>query len=209
MYDVEGPTTLGGLAKTLMDTYSSQAYISFAAFEGYEIDTFRATCNRYVVLSSSASFSDCSTSFTDLMNDTLQAVRDLAFRTAIAAANSSDTQQVMATETLSLPVHESQYLFLGLAVLCSAAGCLATLLKVFRWWSVGRTVSMISIDTAKAFGPPQLRNSDANAQINVLIKEVGDHPIGYGAIASGADYHLEMKSPEVVRVSLSEERFSG
>lgn len=209
VYDVEGPTTLGGLAKALMDTYNSQAYISFGGFEGYEIDTFGATCNRYVVLSSSASFSDCSTSFTDPMNDMLKAVRDLMFRTAIAAANSSDTQQVMATETSTILVYESQYLFLGLAVLCSAAGCLATFLIVFRWWSVGRTVSMSPIETAKAFGPPQLRNSDSNAQINVLLKEVGDRPIRYGAIASGADYHLEMKKPEVVRVPLSEKRFSG
>lgn len=213
VYDVQGPTTLGGLSKALMDTYNSQASMGFAGAIGYQISTSGATCNRYVVLSSNESFSDCSITFKDPMNDILEAVRDLMFRTAIAAANnsanSSDTQQVMAQETLTIPVYESQYLFLGLAIMCSAAGCLAIFLIILRWWSIGRTVSMSPVETAKAFGPPQLRNSDSNANINVLLKEVGDRPIRYGVVASGAEYHLEMKKPEVVRVPHSGERFSG
>ncbi|KAL9125386.1 MAG: hypothetical protein Q9217_005400 [Psora testacea] len=198
-----GPSTLGGLYKALSDTYGSTANLRFVGAYNYELVTTGATANRYAILDPNTSRpeANCSLSFSDPSNDLIQAVRDMMFRTAIAAANSSDSQPVTAQETATLTVYQSHFLYLSLAALCTGLGWLATIPIFLGWWHVGRTVSMSPIETAKAFGAPTLRNLDSNADADMLLKEVGDRPIRYGAVAassSGLD-RLEMNDPQFIR----------
>ena len=207
-----GPTTLAGFYKALSDAYDSEANLRPLGAEGYELLTTGATSNRYAVLdmSSPTPHVDCTVSFTDPSNDILAAVRELMFRTAIAAANSSDTQHVTAQQTTTLPIYEAHYPYLYAALSCTAAGWLAMIPLLLNWWHVGRTVSMSPIETAKAFGAPLLRSSDSNADAVKLLKEVGDRPVQYGATTvSGVEYRLEMNEPKNIRVPRAGERFAG
>ena len=204
-----GPTTFGGLYKALSDTYDSEAIVGA---NGYELLTTGATSNRYAVLNMGSPFpyANCTVSFRDPSNDILAAVRDLTFRTAIAAADSTDTQHVTAQETTTLPFYVTQYLYLLPAVLFTTLAWLAVTPMLFDCGYVGRRVSMSPVETAKAFGAAQLRNSDSNADVDKLIQEVGDRPVQYGATTvSGVEYRLELNEPKYMRVPRAGERFAG
>lgn len=206
------PATLAGFYKALSDTYNSEANLRLLGADDYELITTGATSSRYAVLDTTSPTpqADCAVSFTDPSNDILAAVRELMFRTAIAAATSSDTQHVTARETTTVPIYKSNYLYLYIALGCAAVGWLAVIPLVISYWHVGRAVSMSPIETAKAFGAPQLRCSDSNADSVKLLKEVGDRPVQYGATTvSGVEYRLEMNEPKYVRVPRAGERFAG
>lgn len=214
------PTTLGGFGKALSNTYNSEANLRFVGAVGYELITTGATANRYAVIagnstsgSGTASYANCDLSFTDPSNDLVQGVRSLMFRTAIAAANSSipaDSQYVTAQESTTLPIYESHYLYLGLAVLVTSLGWLAMLPIFGGWWHVGRTVTMSPVETGKAFRAPMLASSDGNAEIDKLLKEVGTRPIRYGAVATGGEYsRLELHEPRYMQKPWGGQTFGG
>ncbi len=204
-----GPTTLGGFYKALSDTYNSMANLRFVGAYGYELISTGGTVNRYAVLDLPSL--NCTLAFTDPSNDLIGAVRDMMFRTAIAAATRSDAQYMTAHETTTLPIYQSHYLYLGLAVACTALGWLATLPIFVGWWHVGRTVSMSPVETAKAFRAPMLKNADSNADADMLVKELGDRPIRYGAAAtSGSQFdRLEISEPQFIRTPHAEQTFVG
>ena len=209
-----GATTLGGLYKALRDTYDSEAKLNFLGADGYELLTTGATSNQYAVLdmNSNLPYVNCTLSFRDPSDDILAAIRDLTFRTAIAAAaaDSTDTQHVTAQETTTLPVYETQYFYLLPAVLFTTLAWLAVAPLLLKCGHVGRNVSMSPVETAKAFGASQLRNSDSNADVDKLVLEVGDRPVQYGATTvSGVEYRLELNEPKYMRVPRAGERFAG
>ena len=215
-----GPTTLGGFGKALSNTYNSEANLRFVGAVGYELITTGATANRYAVINQNSttgsgmgSYANCDLSFRDPSNDLVQAVRSLMFRTAIAAANSSipaDSQYVTAQESNTLPIYESHYLYLGLAVLVTSLGWLAMLPIFGGWWHLGRTVTMSPVETGKAFRAPMLASSDGNAEIDNLLTEVGTRPIRYGAVATGGEYsRLELHEPRYVQKPWGGQTFGG
>ena len=91
---------------------------------------------------------------------------------------------------------------MALVVMCSALGRLALLLVFVGWWHVGRTVSMSPMETAKALKAPMLEILDSNEDANMLLQEVGDRLVRYGAvIASEAQVQrLEINDPHYIRV---------
>ena len=208
-----GSTTLGGLSKALSDIYDSTANLRFAGAYRYELVTVGATSNRYAIVdgANEVPYADCSLSFADASDDIIQAVRDMMFRTAMAAANSLDSQKVSAEETVTLAIYQSNHRYLGLAVLFTGLSWLATFPIFIRWWHVGGAVSMSPVEMAKAFSAPMLKTVDSNADANTLLRHVGDRPIRYGAVAtsdSGLDI-LEMNEPHLIRTPCREQSFVG
>ena len=208
------PTTLGGLYKALSDTYDSEAKLKSLGTDGYELLTTGATSNRYAVLNASSNlpYTNCTVAFRDPSADILAAVRDLTFRTAVAAAaDNTDTQYVTAQETKALPIYKTQYFWLLPACFFPTLAWLAVApLLLSDCGSVGRNVSLSPVETAKAFGASQLRNSDSNADVGKLVQEVGDRAVQYGATTvSGVEYRLELNEPKYMRVPRAGERFAG
>jgi hypothetical protein len=66
--------------------------------------------------------------FRDLTQDLMRAVRKTMFRSAILAANVSDSQDLIGHETFTVPTYQSHHTYLGLAVLFTALSWLATVL---------------------------------------------------------------------------------
>lgn len=210
-------TILGGFYKTLRDSYGSNASLIYTdPIAGYDYFSDGALTNRYAIVGDSGG-PDCALSFADPTAELMRAVRDLAFRSAIAASNDTHVQSVTAQDTSSVAVFESQYLYLGLATLFTALAWLATFPLFVGWWHVGRTVSMSPIETAKAFRAPILQDVDSNAKAESLVKEVGNRPVRYGSITcygsvtSQGDTQqvLGMNHPQLTDVPRRGQTFAG
>ena len=189
-------TTLGGIVLALQNRYNSGAAIRFGGGEGYEIDTNGSAANQFVQPNSIIIDSgDCSLAFIDPTTNLLENARELMFRTAIAAANSSNVQSVPAQQKATIAVYESHYLYLGLASLFTALAIILVVPTFIGYWHLGRKVSMSPIETAKAFNAPLLRNHDSNADADQLVKNLGQISVRYGAIVfpSGNGELLETK----------------
>ena len=207
-----GAVTLGGMAKALQDAYGSTANLRFAGAVGYELLTTGATANRYAIVDDNgANANNCSLSFTDPTEDILAAVRDMMFRTAVAASNSTSTQKVLAQESHQQPIYVSHYLYLGLATLFSAIAIIAIFPSFLGWTAVGRKTSMSPIETAKAFRAPMLMGCDPNLEGSEIVKAVGDRGVKYGAVqgSEGGAEWLGMNMPHLVRRPGGGERFVG
>ena len=127
------------------------------------------------------------------LSDIINSARELMFRTAlgIAAGNSSLLQTVTGTQTTTPAVYESQYLYLGIAVILTGIAVIFVTLTFTGFWLLGRAVSMSPLETAKAFNAPLLENADSNADVKALMTVVGERSVRYGAVsvdASGATY---------------------
>lgn len=121
------------------------------------------------------------------MDDALQSIRELMFRTAIAAANSTNVQHVTSQATGDHTIYKTEYLFLALATVASVLAIVSVLFTFHGFWTLGRHVSMSPIETARAFNAPLLRNSDSNAPARSLLRQVGTRPVKYGVVRSTHD----------------------
>ncbi|KAL8749203.1 MAG: hypothetical protein Q9184_006900 [Pyrenodesmia sp. 2 TL-2023] len=203
-------STYGGFFKSLSDTYSSTMRMNYGSI-GFQIFNEGALSNRYVD-SGILETLNCTMSFRDPTDDIIAGIRELFFRTAIAAANGTrpaDVQHVTAQESLETPIYTSSYRFLALAVLFSLLGWLATLPLFMGWWRLGRGVSLSPIETAKAFGAPGLRTRDSNARVQDILREAGDRGVRYGVTTTTEGTRLMMGEPSYVRSPNAGERFGG
>lgn len=176
-------TTYGGMYLALANRFQSSMTMRFGGPVGYEIFSPGGEVANAYAIGTSGFYSNCSLHFKSPMGDFLQTARELMFRTAVAAANSSTVQHVSANETIRVNVYRSQYLFLGLASLASFIAVLLVALTFNGFWLLGRNFSLSPIETAKAFDAPMLRNNDSNAPVGDLLKDVGGRQVKYGAVS--------------------------
>lgn len=119
----------------------------------------------------------------------------MIFRTAVATANSSDTQSVVAQASGSHTVYKTSYVFLALATLASGLAILSVLLTFNGFWRLGRKVSMSPLETAKAFDAPIMKEADSSAPAKALLNQVGGKPVKYGLVNDGAGFDTEVPLP--------------
>jgi hypothetical protein len=122
----------------------------------------------------------CGLAFTDPTNNLMANARELMFRTAVAAANSSNIRSVPAQQEATIAVYQSHYLYLGLASLFTTLTIILVVPTFIGYWHLGRKVSMSPIETAKAFNAPLLKNEDSNAEADRLIENLGHMGVKYG-----------------------------
>ncbi|OQV04508.1 hypothetical protein CLAIMM_09375 [Cladophialophora immunda] len=177
-----GTTTYGGIFLALANQYSTNLQLQFGGGIGYEF--FGAQSEASIAYARGIDQEpSCDVYFTDPLADFLEGTRELIFRTAVAAANSSATQHVNAQAFGSHTVYHTDYLFLALATLASLLGIGSVLFTFHGFWRIGRRVSMSPIETAKAFNAPVLRSSDSNASAKALLNQVGNRQVKYGLVS--------------------------
>ncbi|KAK5198412.1 hypothetical protein LTR99_007337 [Exophiala xenobiotica] len=175
-------TTYGGIFLAIGNQYNTDLSMQFGGAVGYEF--FGAQSEASIAYARGIETGpSCDVYFTDPLADFLQGIRELIFRTAIATANSSNTQHIEAQASGSHTIYHTDFLFLALATVASLLAIAAILLTFHGFWGIGRNVSMSPIETAKAFNAPLLRNSDSNAPAKALLKEVGTRPVRYGIVS--------------------------
>lgn len=149
-YGQDPGSTHGGMTLVLSAMFNSEASLVFNGAMGYDLVTSGAPTFQY----SSSDFDpqDCNIDWSDLTDDMLGTARDLAFRTALRAANvinATNIQVFGASEHNMLSVYKSHYLFLALALVFTLCVCVTPSLLGF--WRLGRNVTLSLIEVAKAF----------------------------------------------------------
>jgi hypothetical protein len=178
---LQGKTTYGGIFLALANQYNTHLGLQFGGAIGYEFWGAQSEASIAYARGIEGQPS-CDVYFTDPLADFLQGTRELIFRTAVATANSSNAQQVEAQASGIHTIYHTDYLFLALATLASVLAITSVLFTFHGFWRIGRRVSMSPIETATAFNAPLLRNSDCNASVKALLKQVGRRPVKYGIV---------------------------
>jgi hypothetical protein len=184
-----GPTTLGGYYLALKNKFNSEAHLRWVGAVGYELLTTGSTATQYAVTNVSTGDgldigSSCGLAFTDPTMDLIASARELMFRTAlgIAAGNSSLIQTVSGPQFTTPAVYESQFLYLGIAVILTSIAVFFVTLTFAGYSTLGRSVSMSPLEIAKAFNALLLESADSNADVETLMRVVGERSVKYGAV---------------------------
>jgi hypothetical protein len=198
-----GPSTLGGLYLALSDRYNSETNVRWGGGIGYTFLSNGSLATQYLL---SNSYDSC-LAFNDPTDDLVANARELMFRTAVAAANSSDIQSVPAAQTATFAVYQSHYLYLILANVFTVLAIITVLPTFLGYWHLGRKVSMSPIEIAKAFNAPLLKGGNSNADSSQLVKDLGNLAVRYGAVSTG----VEMGDAKATKqgVSASQAELSG
>lgn len=89
------------------------------------------------------------------MDDMINAMREIAFRTSIAAASNTSpaksVQSVPSKGTTSQIVYMTNYRFTIIAAAVSLLGILTVIPTFWGWWEDGREVGVSPLEIAKAF----------------------------------------------------------
>lgn len=201
-----GPTTHGGMWFYLNSLYDSSMSAGYDGVTGWKSSSSGTTALRYVnnvgIMNEHTVKGGCDMSFFDPTADAMDAVREIAFRTALyipvdninqqnslsslrnlSRADWSKTymQQLVVQQTRKEVVYRSQYLFLSIAVALTLFAMLCVLILSLGWWHIGREVSMSPVEIAKAFAAPALDGASSNARASTILKEVGNEKLRYGA----------------------------
>jgi hypothetical protein len=126
------------------------------------------------------------------MNDIINTMREIAFRTSIAAASKASlagsTQSVPYNCTATQIVYVTNYSYLFIAVAISLLGVLAVISTFWGWWEDGREISVSPLEIAKAFDAPLLVSADGNATAKELIVQIGGHEVKYGEVIQSVGF---------------------
>lgn len=185
-YEYGSTTTMGGIYLALANRFNSWANMRFTGAIGYTVSTSGTTANQFVVPNSTADLGySCNLTFNDPTDNLLINARELMFRTAVAAANSSNVQSVPAVQVATIAVYQSHYLYLTLTSNFTLLAIIFVIPTFFGYWHLGRNVSMSPIEIAKAFNAPLLRELDSNAEAENLVRSLGEMDVRYGVVATG------------------------
>jgi hypothetical protein len=186
-YDTNGmgnwATTTGGVWLAAYSLFNSSASF-YDGGSPYDLFLFGSTGIPNAYISSNDSFlGTCNMTWTDPTLDILNAIREITFRAALAASNSSTVQIVPATDTISRTIYVSNYGYLGGALVAMILSPILIMPLFMGWWRVGRTVSLSPIEIAKAFRAPLLNGYGCNGSISSLLKEAGTREVKYGVLS--------------------------
>ncbi|KAF8541339.1 hypothetical protein BDD12DRAFT_908713 [Trichophaea hybrida] len=197
-------STLGGIALVASSKYGSSVELYRSGAIPYTLMTTGSVGYEYINNSNSLMV-DCSLTWDDPTLDILNGIRELMFRAAIAASNSTTTQTVSGTQSFAHTVYQSHYQFLlaALIVPLLSVGFVTSLF--IGWWELGRKVSYSPIELAKAFGAPLLegRGSNATGIHWRRLSEKGEKSAVYGDSDDDGEGHerrLGMADPMEVEV---------
>lgn len=207
-------TTLGGFALAGTDLFASNTSLRFVGAAGlWEVDLFNSFASQYII--SPRYIGHCQFDWRDPTDDILNALHEIMFRTALKAASAADSvfvqnaqgnrtfatkQSVPAKQTGVQNVFLSHYGYLFGALALMTLGILSVIPTFLGWWRLGRPMTLSPLETAKAFNAPFLNQppSGSNADVDRLIRDVGDRPVKYGEVATVVPaYHNEDHGTEM------------
>ncbi|KAL8912814.1 MAG: hypothetical protein Q9171_002272 [Xanthocarpia ochracea] len=115
----------------------------------------------------------------------LDALRDIAFRASIRAANDNASlpnaaQEVPYTSTDERTVYVTDRRYLVAAAVISLFSVAAVAATLWGWWELGREVSASPLEIAKAFGAPLLHDMGSNVPWNKIPKGLARENIQFG-----------------------------
>lgn len=111
-------------------------------------------------------------------------MRSIAFRMAFEVnLTGIPTQSLRFQRESTELVYLSDFKFLSLALLPTVFSALTVLLLMWRWWRLGRRVSLSPLEIARAFTAPELSaGSASDLAAKELMRDIGSKKIRYGEV---------------------------
>ncbi|KAK0616899.1 hypothetical protein B0T14DRAFT_254301 [Immersiella caudata] len=183
----------GGVSLALSDMFSSKVTLSFGGAVGMLMSSSGVTALRYqrekerLPVEDTALYAECRNYWLDPIDDILMAARSIAFRIAFEGNLTNVPLQTMQSEReVTELVYQSDFLFLGLALVFIVLSGLTVTPLLWNWWRLGREVSLSPVEVARAFAAPELLpGSGSNSAAEELMRDVGLREVRYGETAHG------------------------
>lgn len=139
-------------------------------------------------------------------------MREIAFRTSVAAAAVTNNTILFGNDSLVTPglpliqnwtqtvpytgrstqvVYSVSTAYLISAIVVSLLGVVATAPLYLGWWALGRDVSFNPLEVAKAFHAEILRDANWNMGKEGLVKVVGEREVSYRTVDEGLKEEIE------------------
>ncbi|GKU23032.1 unnamed protein product [Fusarium langsethiae] len=133
---------LGGFSNILSSVFTSYAFMKRTTTWGTELLTLGLPATQYMSLNGSEP--SCMDTWTNPMEDIIQAAREISFRASMQYAheNTTNSQTTVFEKNIMQSVFETDYSKMAIALLVSMAGMLATLPLFWGFWELGRRVSL-------------------------------------------------------------------
>lgn len=181
-------STYGGLALAIDQQFPASQIDLYYTMQ-WDVQGQGTMKTTYLSAASQDAVGDCSMAWTDPTPDILLFARDLMFRSAIKASNSSMAQTYRTFEQFDRTVYASNYAYLAGAVAVVVADVFVLLPLLWGWWALGRRVSLSPVEVAKAFRAPVVAEAESNASVDALLGRVGGKRVEYGfvTVADGED----------------------
>jgi hypothetical protein len=143
----------------------------------------------------------CNTTWRNPMPDLVASMHELAFRISLATAMAPDSVFLPGLSAADVAAHRQAWTqtvdyrgwqtravfrtdvpYLGLGVVASLLGVVATLPLYTGWWGLGRKPSLSPLEVGRAFGAPVLEGVDGNAGAARIVAEKGGTAVRYGVV---------------------------
>lgn len=127
--------------------------------------------------------------FQDPMDNMLDAMREIAFRTSVRAGmdygnitNATYRQEIECHGSAKHSIYITDFRYMAAAALVSILGIFFVGLTLYGWWELGRVVSLSPLEIAKAFDAPLLAHAGSNVDLsdNKNLGLVGTTRVQYG-----------------------------
>ncbi|OCL14127.1 hypothetical protein AOQ84DRAFT_281733 [Glonium stellatum] len=174
------PSTLGGISVVASNRFQSTTSLYYDGTPFTIFSTGIIPLEHLVP--DNTTFGTCNMTWTDPMPEILTGIREIMFRTAIAATNATTRQTFPATETVTLAIYVSHYGYLTAAFTVMVLSVSLVFPIFIGWWQLGRKVTLSPIEVASAFEAPLFIKSQASGEVKMLLKGFGDTDIKYGEV---------------------------
>jgi hypothetical protein len=121
----------------------------------------------------------CVLEFSSPTEYVLDSMYDFMFRASLQASTATDVQTFSVQRTTLALIFYSNYRFLAAALAVMLLALLAVLVLLWGWWKLGRHVSLSPLETARAFGPPAMREAGSNSAVDGILEAIGDMGVRY------------------------------
>lgn len=174
-----GQSIIGGLSYAADYLFNSTAYANFGGARS-AASLSGPLANQYVVEPVTGDNDDGSSigflRFTDPMEDMIAAMREIAFRASLQAAEDNPgmenlTQVAAFTGSRAAVVYATDRGFMIASAVVSMAAIAAVGATFWGWWKIGRIASLSPLEVANAFGTPLLRAVDSNSSVKQILAE--------------------------------------
>jgi hypothetical protein len=181
-------TIIGGFGYYFDSLFTSTSIIGLdSEFGNWTLQSTGFYANEYMSLGADIVVSNFTTTWRDPMDDMIDTVNQVAFRTSVQyAINNPDlpnsAQVVPYSGGRMTTVYQSNYTLMAVALVINFLALLSLFPIYYGWWELGRNSTLGVLETAKAFGAPLLRDVGDNDTTEQMLQSVGSKRVRYGEV---------------------------
>jgi hypothetical protein len=121
----------------------------------------------------------CALKWSDPTQYILNSMHQFLFLASLRAHNGTDALSFTVQRSYPVLVFHSNYRFLAVALTIMLITLIATLLRLWGWWELGRNVSLSPLELAKAFQAPVMQRVGEKSTISEILKVAGNVRVQY------------------------------